>query len=102
MIRFPLRRLPLLAGLLALLCGAAQAAGLTASVDRSSLNLGEIVELSLESSAPTLEGRPDLTPLAAQFEILDTRLLSRQVLQTARRSATTGWSSPCSRGWPDA
>lgn len=80
MIRFPLRRLPLLAGLLALLCGAAQAAGLTASVDRSSLNLGEIVELSLESSAPTLEGRPDLTPLAAQFEILDTRLLSRQVL----------------------
>ena len=64
--------------LLALLLGfASQAAELRAQVDRSELALGEIVELTLESDEPTPFARPDLTPLQEQFEILDTRLLTR-------------------------
>ena len=55
----------------------APAGELHASVDRQQLTLGEIVELTLESDEPTLFGRPDLTPLHEQFEVLDTRLLTR-------------------------
>lgn len=57
---------------------ASQASELQARVDRSALAVGEIVELTLESDDPILFGRPDLTPLEEQFEILDTRLLTRQ------------------------
>jgi hypothetical protein len=57
---------------------ASQAAELRAQVDRSELAVGEIIELTLESDDPVLFGRPDLTPLEEQFEILDTRLLTRQ------------------------
>lgn len=57
---------------------ASQAAELQARVDRNALAVGEIVELTLESDDPILFGRPDLTPLEEQFEILDTRLLTRQ------------------------
>ena len=57
---------------------ASQAAELRAQVDRSELTVGEIVELTLESDDPVLFGRPDLTPLEEQFDILDTRLLTRQ------------------------
>lgn len=55
-----------------------QATELQARVDRSELAVGEIVELTLDSDDPVLFGRPDLTPLEEQFEILDTRLLTRQ------------------------
>ncbi|MCL7461720.1 BatD family protein [Pseudomonas sp. NW5] len=54
-----------------------EASGLTASVDRRSLTLGEIVELRLEADTALLDGRPDLQALSAQFEILETRLLGR-------------------------
>lgn len=67
------------AGLALLLTGlASQAAELQARVDRSALAVGEIVELTLESDDPALFGRPDLTSLEEQFEVLDTRLLTRQ------------------------
>lgn len=56
---------------------ASQGAELQAQVDRNELAVGEIVELTLESDDPILFGRPDLAPLAEQFEILDTRLLTR-------------------------
>lgn len=55
----------------------ALAAELRARIDRSELEVGEIVELTLESDDPTLFGRPDLSILASQFEVLDTRLLTR-------------------------
>ncbi|MNP97186.1 hypothetical protein D3C85_97810 [compost metagenome] len=85
----PVTTLPTRRWLRALLCLAAcfallitslasQAAELRARVDRSELAVGEIVELTLESDDPVLFGRPDLTPLEEQFEILDTRLLTRQ------------------------
>lgn len=78
----PRLRVPALSHLLAtvlLLLGAAaaQAGELRASLDRQQLALGEIVELTLASDEPTLFGRPDLTPLQEQFEVLDTRLLTR-------------------------
>lgn len=69
--------------LMALLLAArlAEAAGLTASVDRRSLTLGEIVELRLEADTTLLDGRPDLQALEAQFQILETRLLGRDSAQ---------------------
>lgn len=78
----PLPRAQALPALLAalvllLVCLASQAAELRARVDRQQLSLGEIVELTLETDDPTLFGRPDLTPLQEQFEVLDTRLLTR-------------------------
>lgn len=59
------------------LAQSALAAELRARVDRHELAVGEIVELTLESDDPTLFGRPDLSVLQAQFEVLDTRLLTR-------------------------
>lgn len=69
--------LGLLALLVLLLSPVGRAAELRAWLDRNELAVGEIVELTLESDEPTLSARPDLTVLQPQFEILDTRLLSR-------------------------
>ena len=77
MIAIRLSRLLLLGLLLGSLLATARAATLQASVDRRSLTLGEIVELTLEGDTPALAGRPDLSPLQADFEILDTRLIGR-------------------------
>jgi hypothetical protein len=72
-----LRALFLLASLaLAAIAQPAAAGELQARVDRHALAVGEIVELTLESEDPTPSGRPDLSPLQEQFEVLDTRLLS--------------------------
>lgn len=50
-----------------------QAATLLASVDRSRLIAGETLELTLEIEDVTQFGKPDLTPLQADFEVRDTR-----------------------------
>ena len=68
----------LLAALLLLLGQTTRAEELRAWVDRDELAVGEIVELTLESDDPSLSGRPDLSVLEAQFEVLDTRLLTRR------------------------
>lgn len=70
-------RLSPLALSLLLAPGLASAAELQAWVDRHTLSLGEIVELHLQSDDLALLPRPDLSALEAQFEILDTRLLTR-------------------------
>lgn len=76
--RAPAWAIALLAALVLLsLARTALAAELRAQVDRRELAMGEIVELTLESDDPTLFGRPDLSVLQAQFEVLDTRLLTR-------------------------
>lgn len=62
----------LLLGLLFWTLGA-QADGLVASVDRSHVTSGETVELTLESGDVTQFGKPDLTPLEAQFDVRGTR-----------------------------
>ena len=64
-------RLPLLLALLcALLSLPAQAASFTASVDRTQLNEGETVDLTLQTDDVTLFGKPDLAPLESLFDVL--------------------------------
>ncbi|ATE77414.1 MULTISPECIES: BatD family protein [Pseudomonas] len=69
----------------------AQAAGLVASVDRSRLNSGETVELTLESSDVTQFGKPDLTPLEPQFEVRGTRQVNQLNTLNGNTQATTRW-----------
>lgn len=86
MTRFTVLLLPLL------ICTAtAQAAVLTASVDRSRLNSGETVELTLESSDVTQFGKPDLTPLEPLFEVRGTRQVNQLNTLNGDNRATTRW-----------
>ncbi|MFK0087627.1 BatD family protein [Pseudomonas sp. NPDC090755] len=56
-----------------LLCLQVQAAALLASVDRTRLNAGETLELTLQTQDLTQFGKPDLSPLQADFEVQGTR-----------------------------
>jgi len=86
MTRFTALLLPLL------LCTAtAQAAELTASVDRSRLNSGETVELTLETSDVTQFGKPDLTPLEPLFKVRGTRQVNQLNTLNGDNRATTRW-----------
>ncbi|SEN64089.1 Oxygen tolerance [Pseudomonas sp. ok272] len=70
----------------------AQAEELVASVDRSHVNSGETVELTLETHDVTQFGKPDLSPLEAQFEVRGTRQVN--TLNDALNNqthATTRW-----------
>jgi hypothetical protein len=93
MTRFTALLLPLL------LCTAtAHAAELTASVDRSRLNSGETVELTLETSDVTQFGKPDLTALEALFEVRGTRAgQPAQHPQWRQPRGPRAGSSPCCR-----
>ncbi|MGH8450161.1 BatD family protein [Pseudomonas sp.] len=77
--------------LLALSAGHAQAANLVASVDRSRVNSGETVELTVESSDVTQFGKPDLSPLDAQFEVSGTRQINQLTTLGGDNHATTRW-----------
>nr|WP_156795364.1 BatD family protein [Pseudomonas antarctica] len=77
--------------LLALTAGHAQAANLVASVDRSRLNSGETVELTVQSSDVTQFGKPDLSPLEAQFEVSGTRQINQLTTLGGDNHATTRW-----------
>ncbi|QAX84823.1 protein BatD [Pseudomonas sp. DTU12.3] len=86
MTRFTALLLPLL------ICTAtAQAAELIASVDRSRLNSGETVELTLETSDVTQFGKPDLTPLEPLFEVRGTRQVNQLNTLNGDNRATTRW-----------
>ncbi|AMB87557.1 protein BatD [Pseudomonas agarici] len=76
-----------------LLCGVlpAHADGLIASVDRMRLNSGESVELTLESADVTQFGKPDLEPLASQFEVRGTRQVNQLRSLGGDKQATTRW-----------
>ncbi|MGY2293324.1 BatD family protein [Pseudomonas sp. SDO528_S397] len=76
---------------LALWAGHAQAANLVASVDRSRINAGETVELTVESNDVTLFGKPDLTPLDAVFEVSGTRQLNQLTTLGGDNHANTRW-----------
>jgi hypothetical protein len=69
----------------------AQAAELVASVDRSRLNSGETVELTLETSDMTQFGKPDLTPLEPLFEVRGTRQVNQLTTLDGDNRATTRW-----------
>ena len=86
MTRFTALLLPLL------ICTAtAQAVELTASVDRSRLNSGETVELTLESNDVTQFGKPDLSPLEPLFEVRGTRQVNQLNTLNGDNRATTRW-----------
>ncbi len=86
MTRFTLSMLALL------LCAVqVQASGLVASVDRSRLNSGETIELTLESSDVTQFGKPDLTPLEPLFEVHGTRQVNQLNTLSGDNRATTRW-----------
>ncbi|VVM63157.1 hypothetical protein PS662_01405 [Pseudomonas fluorescens] len=75
-----------------LLCAVqAQAAELVASVDRSRLNSGETVELTLESNDVTQFGKPDLTTLEPLFEVRGTRQVNQLTTLNGDNRATTRW-----------
>ncbi|MGH8389573.1 MAG: BatD family protein [Pseudomonas sp.] len=69
----------------------AQAAELVASVDRTHLNSGETVELTLESNDVTQFGKPDLTPLEPLFEVRGTRQVNQLNTLNGDNRATTRW-----------
>lgn len=77
--------------LLCLLALTAQAASFTASVDRSQIDAGETVELTLESDDTTLFGKPDLSPLNDLFEVYGTRQVNRLTSMSGESRATTRW-----------
>ncbi|MFJ2285256.1 BatD family protein [Pseudomonas iridis] len=86
MTRFTVLLLPLL------ICTAtAHAAELIASVDRSRLNSGETVELTLETNDVTQFGKPDLTPLEPLFEVRGTRQVNQLNTLNGGDRATTRW-----------
>lgn len=75
-----------------LLCAVqAQAAELVASVDRTRLNSGETVELTLESNDVTQFGKPDLAPLEPLFEVRGTRQVNQLNTLNGDNRATTRW-----------
>lgn len=69
----------------------AQAQGLVASVDRSRLSTAETLELTLEIRDVTQFGKPDLTPLQADFEVRGTRQLNSLNTLDGQNEATTRW-----------
>lgn len=77
--------------LLCLLAFQASAQDFIASVDRSRLNLGESVDLTLESTDSTQFGKPDLAPLNELFEVLGTRQVNRLTTLDGEARATTRW-----------
>ncbi len=86
------RAYTLLTGLvLSLVALSLQAADLTASVDRTRLNVGETVELTLETEDVTQFGKPDLTALDGDFEVRDTRQVNRLTTPGTQNQATTRW-----------
>lgn len=77
--------------LLSLLALHASAQGLNASVDRTRLNSGESVELTLESDDATQFGKPDLRALDELFEVLGTRQVNRLTSGNNGAQASTRW-----------
>ncbi len=64
---------------------------LQASVDRTRVNTGETVELTLESDDATLFGKPDMSALERDFEVRDTRQLNSLTTLEGNVHATTRW-----------
>lgn len=63
----------------------------TATVDRSRLNIGESLELILESNDATLFAKPDLEPLNALFDVLASRQVNRLSTVNGQAQTSTRW-----------
>lgn len=77
--------------LLFLLGFQANAATLTARVDRTQLSLNETVELTLETGDTTAFGKPDLQPLDSLFKVFDTRQTNQLSGANGEARAITRW-----------
>lgn len=77
--------------LLWLALSTSQAAELTAQVDRTRLNAGETVELTLETHDVTQFGKPDLSALDQAFEVRDTRQVNSLTTLDGTSQANTRW-----------
>jgi hypothetical protein len=82
-----------LLGAVLLICHAfyASAAGLVAIVDRTSLSLGETIELTLETADTAEFGKPDLGPLHELFDVLGSRQVKGTRIAAGSVSASTRW-----------
>lgn len=67
------------------------ASALLSSVDRTRVNTGETVELTLETDDATVFGKPDMSALEADFEVRDTRQLNSLTTLEGNVHATTRW-----------
>ncbi|KJK06507.1 MULTISPECIES: BatD family protein [Pseudomonas] len=67
------------------------AASLLASVDRTRLNAGETLELTLQTQDVTQFGKPDLSPLEANFDVRDTRQVNSLNSLDDHNTAGTRW-----------
>ncbi|MVW75489.1 BatD family protein [Pseudomonas xionganensis] len=63
----------------------------SATVDRTRLNAGESLELTLESNDATLFGKPDLTPLNELFEVVASRQVNRLNTVNGQSRTSTQW-----------
>jgi len=70
---------------------AASASTLLASVDRTRLAVGESFELTLSTADVTLFGRPDTTPLQAQFEVGAVRQVNEVASLADDHGPSTRW-----------
>ena len=68
-----------------------QAASFSAQVDRNQLNLGESVELILESTDHVQFSTPDLSPLKPLFDLLSSKQVSRISTETGTERHITQW-----------
>jgi len=71
---------------------ATAASRLEASVDHDVLHPGETVELRLRHSGDAPSAAPDLSPLAAGFEVLDTSQSHRLSITNGARETSVDWT----------
>ncbi len=81
----------LLATLILLCFSQAQAATFTATVDRSQINAGESIELTLESNDSAQFLAPDLSPLKPFFELISSKQINRFSTAQGFEEPITQW-----------
>lgn len=79
-----------LSGLIALCMLNAQAATLSASVDRTTLEDGDVVQLTLQVAGAS-NGRPDSKPLEGDFEVLGRSNRTQMNIINGSASSSTQW-----------
>src|SRR5690554_3004123 len=81
----------LLATLILLCFSQAQAATFTATVDRTQINAGESIELTLESNDSAQFLAPDLSPLKPFFELISSKQINRFSTAQGFEEPITQW-----------
>jgi hypothetical protein len=69
----------------------AAAESLSAAVDRTRLNEGETVDLTLETDSATVFGKPDLSVLEPLFTVVSTRQVNQFSTYSGQKHSATRW-----------